>query len=250
MSKATNLPLSDLHTEVLRVLDAAAGAQVVLRAVGGLAVYHRCPSARMPPLARDYKDIDLVGRSGDSARVSELMTELGYTADSEFNTLHGRRRLYFWDAAHERQLDVFVEAIVMSHELHVGDRLELDTVTLPLADLLLSKLQVFEINEKDLKDSAALLSDHDISADGIDPERVAGLLSADWGWWRTATSNLEKVADYVASLSSFEGAARVRTRAEELRGRVDEAPKTRRWRLRARLGERVRWYELPEEPDA
>jgi hypothetical protein len=243
-------PLAEVRDEVLRVLDGAADAGVVLRAVGGLAVYHRCPSARTPPLARDYKDIDLVGRSGDAARTSHVMTTLGYVADAEFNTLHGRRRLYFWDAVHERQLDVFVETIVMSHELVIGDRLELDTLTITPADLLLTKLQVVEVNDKDLKDAAALLADHDIAPGGIDPERVTRLFGSDWGWWRTATANLERVAEYAEALPGFDGGPRVRARAAELRRRIDEAPKSRRWRLRARVGERVRWYELPEEPDA
>jgi hypothetical protein len=241
------IPLADPRDEVVRVLDAASETGVVLRAVGGLAVYLRCPSARTPPLARDYKDIDLIGRSGDAANISGLFRGLGYQPDEEFNALHGRRRLYFWDAANERQLDVFIETIVMSHELHVGTRLVLDDKALTPADLLLTKLQVVEVNERDLRDAAALLADHDIAPGGIDPERITTLLGNDWGWWRTATSNLERIAGYADSLASFEGASRVRERAAELRRRIDEAPKTLKWKLRARVGERVRWYELPEE---
>jgi hypothetical protein len=29
---------------------------------------------------------------------------------------------------------------------------------------------------------------------------------------------------------------------------METAPKTLRWRLRARVGDRLRWYELPEAP--
>ena len=243
-------PLEDPRDEVVRVLLAATEEGVVLRAVGGLAVYLRCPCARTPPLARDYKDIDLVGRSGDAPRISALLRRLGYLPDEEFNTLHGRRRLYFCDADHERQLDVFIETIVMSHELRIGPRLDLDPQTITLADLLLTKLQVVEINERDLRDATAVLADHDISPSGIDPERITSLLSNDWGWWRTVTSNLERIASYADSLPSFEGAPRVRARVAELRRRIDDAPKTLRWKLRARVGERVRWYKLPEELEA
>jgi hypothetical protein len=243
----TVTPLTDPRDEVLRVLQAATEAQVVVRAVGGLAVYLRCPSARHPTLARDYKDIDLVGHPGDAVPISRLLERLGYVPDKEFNALHGRRRLYFWDASNARQLDVFIETIVMSHELLIGKRLELDVETLTLADLLLTKLQVFEVNEKDVRDAAALLADHDIAPGGIDPGRITALLSNDWGWWRTSTTNLECIVTYAESLPSFEGAARVRDRAAELRRHIDEAPKTLRWKLRARVGERVRWHELPEE---
>jgi hypothetical protein len=217
------IPLEDPRDEVVRVLAAATEERVVLRAVGGLAVYLRCPSARVPPLARDYKDIDLVGRSGDAPKISELLRRLGYLPD---------------------------ETIVMSHELRIGARLDLDDKTITLADLLLTKLQVVEINERDLGDAAALLADHDISPDGIDPERITTLLSSDWGWWRTVSANLERIASYADSLSSFEGASRVKAGAAELRRRIDEVPKTLRWKLRARVGERVRWYELPEELEA
>ena len=240
-------PLSDPRDEVVRVLDAADDARVVLRAVGGLGVYLRCPSARTVPLAREYKDIDLVGHAGDAPEISRLLRGLGYVPDEEFNALHGRRRLFFWDAVNERQLDVFIEAIVMSHELQIGPRLELDNKTLTLADLLLTKLQVFEINDKDLRDAAALLADHEVEPSGIDPERISGVLCNDWGWWRTSTSNLDHIPGYVDSLKSFDRATEVRAHTRELRRRIDESPKTLRWKVRARVGERLRWYELPEE---
>jgi hypothetical protein len=229
------------------VLDAAREAQVALRATGGLAVWLRCPSAREAPLARDYKDLDLVAPAGVARAVTGLLDSLGYVADEEFNQLHGHQRLYFWDAANDRQLDVFIDRITMSHDLDLAKRVDLDEDTITLADLLLTKLQVFEINEKDLKDAAALLADHSLDGGEIEANRITSLLGSDWGWWRTATQNLDKVAAYAASLDRFEGAATVTNRVEELKRRIDQAPKSMRWRARARVGERMRWYELPEE---
>lgn len=243
-------PLDDLRDEAPRVLDAVGERGIAAAAVGGLAVHLRCPSSHEPPLARDYKDLDLVARRAAIADLTACLTDLGYAGDEEFNALHGRRRLLFWDARHDRQLDVFVDEMVMCHTLDLRDRVEPDQRTLDPADLLLAKLQVVEVNEKDLKDAAALLADHAVGEpDGIDAARIATLFATDWGWWRTGTESLERVARYAQALDGLDEqhAARVRDRAQELRERIDAEPKSRRWRMRSKVGERVRWYELPEE---
>ncbi len=231
------------------MLQASEAQGVLLRAVGGLAVHLKCPSAHRSPLARDYKDIDLIGRAGAASEISKLLVTLGYVADEEFNALHGHLRLYFWDNRNSRQLDVFIERIAMCHELDLRDRLDRDDLTLSLADLLLTKIQVVEVNEKDLKDAAALLADHDLVPEGIDPRRIVSLFASDWGWWRTGTQTLRKVADYALALENFDGAGAVAERVDTLLRLIDEAPKSRKWKLRSRIGDRVRWYELPEEID-
>jgi hypothetical protein len=236
-------PLPDLREEAPRVLDAVGERGLQARATGGLAVWLRCPSARRPPLAREYKDLDLVARANASRELASCLVELGYAADEEFNALHGHRRLIFWDVAHERQLDVFVDEMIMCHTLDLRERVQTPEPTLDPADLLLAKLQIVEVNEKDLKDAAALLADHE-----VDAARIAGLFAGDWGWWRTGTETLERVAGYADGLRpGFQLAGAVRERADALQRRIADEPKTRRWRLRAKIGERKRWYELPEE---
>jgi hypothetical protein len=231
--------LADLREEAPRVLARIQERGLKVRAVGGLAVWLRCQSARRPPLAREYKDLDLVSALDATSTLPAVLVELGYRADEEFNALHGHQRLYFWDEANGRQLDVFVDEMRMCHRLDLRARVALEPDTLPLADLLLAKLQVVEVNEKDLQDAGALLADHDVPA-----ARVVDVLTGDWGWWRTATETLEKVAAYA---DGKDGLDHVRTRAAALREAIDAEPKSRRWKLRAKVGERKRWYELPEE---
>jgi hypothetical protein len=246
-------PLSDPSAEMERVLVAADHREVVLRAVGGVAVSLRCPAAQREPLRRSYKDLDLVGRSGQAEVIGTLMADLGYLPDREFNVLHGHQRLYFWDEANQRQLDIFIDNFEMCHRLELKDRLDLEPATLPLADLLLTKLQVVEVNEKDLKDAAAILADHDLAPQApqaIDPERIVSLLGSDWGWWRTTTENLRKLRDYVTSLEDLQEAVAITERLDRLVRRIEEAPKSLKWRLRARVGERMRWYDLPEDAEA
>jgi hypothetical protein len=135
----------------------------------------------------------------------------------------------------------------MCHALDVRDRLELDTETLPLADLLLLKLQIVEATEKDDVDALALFADHPVGPDGIDGQYLAGLLAKDWGWWRTATRSLERLLGVAATLPDSAVRQEVESRIRRLLAQIEAAPKTRRWRIRARVGERVQWYELPEE---
>jgi hypothetical protein len=236
-------PLADIREEGRRVIAAAADRGVPLRLTGGVAVSLRCPSAAQAPLAREYKDIDLVGLGSARREAVDLLTGLGYQPDEEFNALHGRTRLLFHDPVRARQLDVILDRLEMSHVLELKERLLLDVETLTLPDLLLTKLQVVEVNERDRKDAAAILHDHE-SGD----ERVAEVLAVDWGWWRTVTGNLDQLEDWVESLPDFEdGKKRIRAQIGTLRRRIDDEPKSMRWKARARVGERLRWYELPEE---
>jgi hypothetical protein len=238
-------PLADHVAEAERLLDAARKRQVVLRALGGVAVQMTCPSARQPPLARTPKDLDFASSSKHRTDIIDLFREAGYQPDAEFNALHGKTRLFFWDAEHARQADLFLDKVTMCHSLDLADRLEDHPVTLSVSDLLLLKLQVVETNERDYKDALALLLDH--TEGGLDVAYIARLLAADWGWWRTATMVLERLDRYARELDGFQRANDIHYRILELLGAIESEPKSRRWKLRARVGERARWYELPEE---
>ena len=231
------------------MVGAAAERGVPLRLVGGVAVALRCPSAASPPLQREYGDIDLVTVGAGRDGTIELMGALGYAADREFNTLHGHRRLFFWDEANQRQVDVFVDEARLCHTIDFRGRLEASPQTLGLADLMLMKLQVVETNEKDLLDVCAILADHDLSTDesGVNSSYLASLAAADWGLWRTLEMVSERAEEFALSLPGFDSGELVAERLRRLRHDLEDAPKTRGWKMRARIGERKRWYELPEE---
>jgi hypothetical protein len=241
--------LADPVAEAKRIINRAEGEGVVLRALGGVAVAIRCPSGRVPPLARPYADIDLATDGASRERVTELLGELGYAADREFNVLHGHRRLYFWDTANERQLDVFVDEARLCHRIDFRGRLELEALTIPLADLLLTKLQIVETNEKDMLDVCAILADHEFTEGGagIDADHIARLAAVDWGLWRTLVMIIERTEAFAVEIAGFGAGVRVAERLRQLKSVLYAAPKSRSWRLRARIGERKRWYDLPEE---
>jgi hypothetical protein len=241
--------LDDPLEEVQRVVAAARADGVSVAGTGGVAIALRCPSARVEPLRREYGDLDFAARARDVRQIQQVFVGLGYEPDTEFNSLHGESRLFFLDHARRREADVFLDAIRGCHELPVTDRLHAPTLT--PADLLLSKLQVRETNRKDLLDIYALLLDHDLTEDdtGISTQRIAEVCGGDWGWWRTVSEVSERAQ---ASADEILGGGdprsdRVRTGLATVRALIEEAPKTRRWRMRARVGDRVRWYESPEE---
>jgi hypothetical protein len=238
----------DVVAEGVRVLSAARDHDLPLRLLGGVAVRLRAQNGLPPGLERAYGDLDFVTAKRGSRPAQKLFRELGYEPHVSFNALNSKERLLFFDTEHDRQVDVFVGAFRMCHEIPLEGRLELDETSIPLAELLLTKLQVIELNEKDVRDAVAVLHDREIGdedGDTVNAGRIARLCSEDWGLWRTITRNLEACRKQVGAYG--EDLSGVATRFSELEERIEAEPKSRAWRLRARIGERKRWYELPEE---
>jgi hypothetical protein len=248
------VPLSDIEREADRLTSAFAERGLTVRLIGGLAVAghrHRGVPAR---LRRTYGDIDLVIDPRQGKAFKAAMAELGYTPNVRFNNLRGDKRMLFADQPNDRALDVFVGRFQMCHGLDLADRLGLHPATLAPADLLLTKLQVVEINRKDLTDALTLLLTHDVRGpdtaavdDHISSDRLTAVTSDDWGWYTTFTDNLARLPDLATELLDVGDAEAVTGRVNEIRERLATAPKSLRWRARKRLGRRVSWYELPDE---
>jgi hypothetical protein len=238
--------LADIVEEGRRVLAAATRDNVPLRLLGGVAV--RLRSAGLPlALQREYKDLDFVTTKKGSGGTQALLKGLGYEPQVGFNAMNARERLLFFDDAHGRQVDVFVSSFRMCHEIPLERRLDAQSDTVPLAELVLTKLQIIELNEKDVRDAVALFVEHEVTDHdgGINGTRIAELCGDDWGLWRTITRNLDSVRDHLPSYDVDHDRAAAGLAA--LQERIEAAPKSRGWRLRDKVGERKRWYELPEE---
>jgi hypothetical protein len=244
---------ADISEETIRLLGAAEQAGVPVRALGGVAVALRAGDVP-PALRRGMHDIDLATPAGHGRSVSRLLAEQGYEPNATFNATHGARRMIFEDPAHGRHVDVFVGRFRMCHELAFEDRLELDPLTLPLADLVMTKLQIVKLNEKDLVDLYSLLLAHEVAdhdRDAINAGRIAALCARDWGTYRTFKDNLARLPAELARYGLDEAQrATISHRARELREAIESVPKSAKWKMRAKLGDRVRWYEDPEEVGA
>jgi hypothetical protein len=262
--EADQRSLRDPLDEALRLIAIADERGLVVRLMGGLAFRAQAPDW-IAGRRRVDCDIDFAIRNRDRKALTGILLAEGYAADKQYNALFGHKQLYFFDPAWKRSMDVLVDQFEMCHRFEFKDRLTVTTPTLPLAELLLSKLQVVQINRKDVLDALALLGEHPFAAgDGsgapadataaISTERIVGLTSGDWGWWRTITLNLDKLGQFLQSdlqPGELEADRPMRfdpgTQVAELRRIIDEAPKSTRWKLRARVGERASWYLEPEE---
>jgi len=239
-------PLVDLARDLVRLADER-GTRA--RALGGIGIELRATGAD-PRLRRDYGDVDLAAPKRARREVEDVMQAAALTGEPEFNALQGARRQIWWTPDRSAHVDVFLGEFRMCHRLDLDGRLDVDHPALPAADLLLTKLQVVELNQKDVTDVAALLTTHTIGEGDepglIDRGRIVEVLSSDWGFYTTATDNLEQLPGLVSALDPELG-RHVAAAAEELRRAAADAPKSRAFNLRAKIGRRKRWYELPDE---
>ncbi len=244
---------ADPLPEALALVRGAAGAGHQLKILGGLGVRVLCPD--FPPRGRAGQDIDLACLGKTRRQVASHLEQAGCEPDKRFNNLNGDRQMYF-TAPSGRPIDVMVDRLSMCHTLDLRPSFGSASPTLDPADLLLTKLQIIELNAKDAHDIVHLLSGVRIGPDAtrpfVDPGRFGSVLASDWGWWRTVTGSLAKLPDLLSaqpSLAPPYPRYDPLTQAKQLLEIADTAPKSLKWKTRARVGDRVRWYELPEEVD-
>ena len=235
--------------EALRVVEAGEKQGVHLRIIGALAFFHHCPEFGFiqEKLNRVYTDIDFAGYGKQSRDIGKLFASIGYEEDAEINAFHAEGgRLIFNNPTNHIHVDVFMDKLDFCHPIPWKGRLEVDSPTIPLAELLLEKMQIVKINEKDIIDTIMLLREHETTADDedhINSAHVAKLCASEWGLWRTSSRTLEKVRDYLPHVELDEADKRIVShRVAELLSAMDDYPKGTRWKLRARVGDKVRWY--------
>ena len=243
---------TDLLNEAKSLIDLATERSIALRLVGGLAI--RMLTPELPPRSRTGQDLDFASSSSTRRALTDMLTEHGYDPDKNFNALYGNKQLYFAHGSTGLAIDVLIDKLHMCHTLEFADRLTRMPYTLDAVDLLMSKLQIVELNEKDADDCLRLLAtfrlEDSSDASAIDLRVFRSLVADDWGWWRTVTMNLERIIALVSEgpRSAIEGGKYdARSQLQILRESADSSPKSRRWKMRARIGDRIRWYEVPEE---
>jgi hypothetical protein len=235
---------------MLHELHAAAAERgAAVNALGGVGVSLRA-GALPPGLQRDHGDLDVVIRRSDRRAVEDSLATIGLIPDELFNRQIGHKRQIWWTADGADHVDVFLGRFEMCHAIDLDDRVDDSHPSLPATDLLLTKLQVVELNAKDVRDAGALLCRVELSAEDrpatISVRRLGEVLGGDWGFYTTFGDNLERIPEELAAYAPEEVGA-VRENAERIAEAIETAPKTRGWRMRAKVGRRKRWYTLPDE---
>jgi hypothetical protein len=241
--------MTALQDRAVELCERAEREAVPVRLLGGMGIRLLLGDRLAATFARPVGDLDLLTSRRAAEDVERLLPDLGWEPNEQFNALNGARRMLFHCASGgPEQVDVFVEAFEMCHRLPLADSLRAPGRTLPPSDLLMTKLQIVELNAKDRNDALALLSALPVAADGIDPGRVAALTARDWGLHHTFELNLRHLREHAPDSGLDAGGRdRVARGVDALLDAMEREPKSRAWKLRARVGERRRWYEDVEE---
>lgn len=241
----------------LELVDAAREHGLELRILGSLAYRLHCPAniALFEQMKRDLTDIDFAGRSADRKQVRSFLEDRGFVIDQDMLVTTEGKRYLFTDPGSGTGVDVFFDELFFCHPIPLRDRLELDYPTITLADLLLEKMQIVELNPKDIKDTIVLLSEHALASgerEAIDAGYISKVLADDWGFYYTVMRNLETVRSRLTEYATLtsDQAGVIGQRLGDLQQAIEEEPKTRKWKLRARVGTRVKWYQEVAEKSA
>jgi hypothetical protein len=240
--------------EAQRIVDQATADGILLRLMGAIAFSLHCPKFGnlQALLGRAFTDIDFASYRRYVPDIRKLLSKLGYEEDSMVTNLYGSRRLVFNDLGNGRHCDVFLDKLEFCHDIVFLGRLEVDSPTVPLAELLLEKMQIVNLNEKDVIDSVMLLREHqvgDSDAETINSTRIANLTAHDWGLWKTVTTNLTRMEQLIPEMAKLSDGDRkdVMAKIDGLLLRIYDEPKSTSWKMRAKVGEKRKWYRDVEE---
>jgi hypothetical protein len=248
------MPVENEHfvAEALRLVDDAEAEGIKLRILGSLAYRIHCPAhlALFDAMERALTDIDFAADRKQTKVIRGFLSARGYVEDQRMTVSTEGARYYYEHPDTGLGVDVFFDELYFCHRIALRDRLDLDRPTIPTCDLLLEKMQIVELNLKDVKDTLVLLLEHPVAGAGasveeIDSDHVAKVLSEDWGFYYTVTLNLEKVERLLPDFEAIgprDGEV-IRGRIRQLRDAMERADKSRKWRMRARLGPKKKWYQ-------
>jgi hypothetical protein len=242
----------DLIEEAVRLVEEAGKNGITLRLMGAIAFRLHCPNNAelYRKLDRKLSDMDFVSYTRYQHDIRNLLKVLGYKERIPTMAMHlGSRQI--WLNKKGIVIDIFFDKLCMCHNIDYRGRLEIDKPTVPLAELLLQKLQVVNFTEKDLKDAIILILEHEMANgddETINTKRIAELLSDDWGFYYTATTNLKKIKNGLDRYDALSEKAKeiIRERIDVLTKTIEGQPKTLKWKMRSKLGTKVKWYRTVE----
>lgn len=240
--------------EALRIVTKAESEGFKLRLMGAVAVEYHCPQFRhlREKMKRSFTDLDFMTYSKYRGRLKNFFVSFGYKPDTKVNAIYGYKRQIYRDNSRNLYVDIFFDELDMSHKVDFRGRLEHDSPTIPLADLLLEKMQIVQINEKDVKDTIILLREHEVGEtdkETVNEKLISDVLSKDWGFYYTVTKNLNKVKETASKYSDLNQAdiENVHSKIDRLLTAIEHHPKSLQWKSRAMVGTRKKWYNEVEE---
>jgi hypothetical protein len=249
----------DFVGEAKRIALAAQNAGISLRALGAVAFRLQCPNyvETHIKMGRELTDVDFAAYTKDEDKIEKFFTQNLHFDGQQHHAaltpgLFNGRHIYE-DPQSGLHIDVFFDELNMCHIVNFRNRLSIDPITIALADLALEKLQIVTLNEKDVKDMLMLFAVYPIgdSDNGaINGKYISDILSKDWGFYYTTTTNLGKIRKGLPRYAEFFSEADRKTieeRITDLEKRIAAAPKSLKWKSRAVIGPKMQWYNDVEE---
>jgi len=254
MSQYTGKDAGEFIAEAKKIIAQAEQKGAPLRLIGALAFHLHCSEYRHihEKWGRVFTDTDFVAKGEHQKQIIEAYAELGYRDDEMITTLYGAHRLVFDNPETGMHSDIFFDKLDFCHVLQLRDRLDVDDLTIPLAELFLEKMQIYQINEKDIVDTMMLIAEHPIGEtdeEVINAPVIAKVLASEWGFWRTVTGNMDKLLALNTTTDLFNDSEkqRIKERIEEIRKYIDNEPKPLAWKMRSKVGDKVKWYKEVDE---
>lgn len=222
----------------------------IIRLLGAVAFNIHCPTYGyfQQEAKRHFTDLDFAAYFSNNDGIRKAFARLGFEEDREVAVVFARQRMIYNKPGTGLHVDIFFDKLDFCHPIPWAGRLEVDSPTIPLAELLLEKMQIIQINPKDIIDSIMLLREHPLDNsdhDTVNAKRIAAMCAKDWGLWRTVTMNLKKVSDISKEYSWLANDDRlvVLEKIEQLLGMIESEPKPTAWNIRNKIGDRVKWYK-------
>ena len=241
----------------VRIAEAAKTEGIPLRVLGACAIRIQCRESKhlLDEMNRAISDLDFISYEKYEPKITPFFTNLGYKVDSEvskyYSHLYGMLRDRFKDPNMGSTLDVFYDKLQMCHTVDLTKRLEVDFPTISLSDLLLEKMQIVQINKKDLDDMVVLLMSHPVSEsdqNSVNRKYLADVLSEEWGFYYTVSTNLQKLKEYARAYFARTGTTdSVSKKIDDLLQSIEAHPKGFKWKMRAKIGNRQKWYNDVDE---
>ena len=248
--------LALMMSEGTRLVEEAKKRGLHFRLLGAIAFQFHCPkfSYLSAKLDRVLTDIDFAGYGKEKDAMAKMMKEFGYEDEPAITALFGHKRMIWDNKSNGVHIDIFLDMLEMNHDIPFKDRLDLDPLTISLADMLLEKMQIVHLNEKDFIDTMMLIREHAIGESGNKPETIdagyiAKLLASEWGFYYTVTTNLGKVQGRLPQYSALSAEDRddITLKIGELLKTIEKGPKSFSWKMRAKVGPKSKWYRDVEE---
>ncbi|MHA2396505.1 MAG: hypothetical protein ACXAC0_07365 [Candidatus Thorarchaeota archaeon] len=241
--------------EALRIIEEANKQGIILRLMGAIAIRLHSPDHAYlhEKLGRFITDIDFVAYEKQTSKIEKFFESQNYSRRMLSFSFALGGRMIFTNNSDQRHIDVFLDRLEMCHKIEYKKRLEIDNPTVPLAELLLQKMQIVKISEKDIIDTTMLFLAHelgDTDEDTINAKHISQILSKEWGFYYTVTTNLNKVATLMRDFDVLDEKDKevVSSRIDELISRLEAEPKSRSWKMRARVGTSKKWYKDVDTP--